>query len=248
MRNHLRSRSFAGRHAWLRWALVAGMAGLALAAWRMGAPDLLSLDALAEHYRSLRASVQAQPVTAGFVYLGVYAATVAVSLPGAAVLTLAGGLLFGWLAGGVLAVLGATIGAGLVFALAKSTLGDWLRQRYGGRARALQQGFARDAFGYLLTLRLIPLFPFWLVNLAPAFLGVRTSVFLAATAIGIVPGTLMFALAGQGLAGMLESGGADGLAPVLKPELLAALTGLGVLSLVATIYRKRQGRARRGEA
>ncbi|HIF10986.1 MAG TPA: TVP38/TMEM64 family protein, partial [Sneathiellales bacterium] len=125
---------------------------------------------------------------AAVAFIAVYAAAIAVSVPGAAILTMTSGFLFGAVVGTLCAVTGATIGAVIVFAAARTAVGDLLKAKAGPRLKKMEAGFRENAFSYLLTLRLIPIFPFWLINLAPAFLGVPILIFFAATFIGIIPG------------------------------------------------------------
>jgi uncharacterized membrane protein YdjX (TVP38/TMEM64 family) len=157
-------------------------------------------------------------------------------------------------------VIGATIGATLIFLFARSALGEPLLKRAGPRVSELARGFRAQAFSYLLFLRLVPAFPFFVVNLVPAFAGVRLSTFVAATALGIVPAAIVYALAGQGLDSIIEmqlhmraeclarGGGACPLTfdprDVLTPELIAALVGLALLALLPVAIRG--WRARRG--
>ena len=143
--------------------------------------------------------VRGHRVLAVLAYIGIYIITVAVSLPGAAFLTVAGGFLFGVVVGASAAVVGATIGATLIFLVARTALGEPLLRLAGPRANQLAKGFRDDAFSYLLFLRLVPVFPFFLVNLVPAFAGVRLGPFIAATALGVIPAAVVFALAGTGL-------------------------------------------------
>ncbi len=138
-------------------------------------------------------------------FIALYAVTVALSLPGGAVLTLAGGLLFGWLVGGIASVIGATAGAVVVFLIAKSALSDVLAAKAGPWLERFREGFQRDAFNYLLFLRLVPIFPFWLVNLAPGLLGVGFTTYLVTTILGIIPGTFAYSLAGNGLDSVIEA-------------------------------------------
>jgi uncharacterized membrane protein YdjX (TVP38/TMEM64 family) len=162
----------------------------------------------------------------------VYTAATAISVPGAVLLSLATGFLFGrWVGTGVI-VISATIGAALVFLAARYLFADAMRAKLGGKLRELSDGFARDAFSYLLFLRLVPLFPFWLVNLAPAFTDIRLSTYVAATAIGIIPGAFVFANLGQSL-GRIQS-----TAQLVSPETLGALALLGILALVPVLAKK----------
>lgn len=195
-----------------------------------------------------------------FVYVGIYITVVAVSLPGAALLTLTGGFLFGIAVGASAAVISATVGATLIFLVARTALGEPLLRRAGPRATQLARGFREDAFSYLLFLRLVPAFPFFLVNLVPAFAGVRLGPFVAATAIGIIPGAIVFALAGAGLDSMIAAQknsydqciaakGADCRlvfepADVLTPQLIAALVALGLLALMPVAVKFWRTRSR----
>ncbi len=198
----------------------------------------LSFSNLASHHSQLIAWVQESLMLSSTSYLLLYIAVVALSLPGGLVMTLSGGFLFGPLLGGTLAVIGATTGATLLFLIAKTSLGDWLLAKAGDRIQAMQQGFANDAFNYLLVLRLVPLFPFFLVNLAPAFLGVRLRTYVLATIIGITPATYIFSLAGSGLGTIFDQGGSFSPSTILTPQVIAALVGLALLALIPIIYRR----------
>ena len=136
--------------------------------------------------------------------MAVYIVVVALSVPGGALLTITGGFLFGWLVGGLSTVIGATIGATIVFLIAKTSLGETLAAKAGPWMAKLSEGFRNDAMNYLLFLRLVPAFPFWLINLAPALLNVPLSTFVIATFIGIIPGTFAFAFLGAGLDSIID--------------------------------------------
>src|SRR5512135_585893 len=205
----------------------------------------ISLESLVRHRATIDTFVVEHRLLAVLVYIGIYIVAVALSLPGAAFLTVAGGFLFGLLVGASAAVIGATIGATLIFLIARTALGEPLLRRAGPRATQLAQGFRDDAFSYLLFLRLVPAFPFFLVNLVPAFAGVRLAPFVAATALGVIPGALVYALAGTGLDSVIavqQAANGDCLAAgrndchmifdardVLTPQLVAALIALGLL-------------------
>jgi uncharacterized membrane protein YdjX (TVP38/TMEM64 family) len=243
-----------------RLLLLAAVVALALAAtWALGRGEL-SLEALLRHRAEIDAFVTAHGTLAVLAYLGLYIGTVALSLPGATILTVIGGFLFGLMLGGTVAVIGATIGATVIFLVARTALGEPLLRRAGPRARLLAEGFRADAFNYLLFLRLVPAFPFFLVNLVPAFAGVRLGPFVAATALGVIPASFVYALAGTGLDSVimaqkktfddcLAAGRADcrlAFDPrdVLTPELLGALVALGLLALVPVLVKRVRGRAR----
>lgn len=227
-----------GSATWRRLAPL-GMLGLAAAgAYGLDLNAYLDLDVLREHRQSLSELVATRTALAVALYVVVYAASTALSLPGGAALSVAGGFLFGGMAGGVCVVVGATVGATLVFLAARTVLGDSLRSRAGPWFARMEDGFRRNAFGYLLTLRLIPLLPFFVVNLVPAFLGVGLRTYVVATAVGIVPGTLAFTFAGAGLGSLLDAGENVSLSSVLTPDIVGALTGLGLLALLPAIHHR----------
>lgn len=225
----------------------------------------LTLESLIAHETDFRHFVEQNLAGALVIYALVYVAVVALSLPGGLLLTLAGGFLFGWLLGGLVTVVAATVGATLIFLIARSSLGTALAARAGPRLSALREGFQKDGLYYLLFLRLVPAFPFWLVNIAPALLGVRLSTYVLGTAIGIIPGTFAFAFVGAGLDSVVAAqraafddcvtqAAAKGLDPstacnlgldpsaLVTPGLLAALVALGVLALIPIGAKKVLGR------
>ena len=215
----------------------------------LGLERYLSFEALRLHRLELTGWVQGHPWTAPLGYMLVYIAVVVFSLPVATVMTVSGGFLFGALAGTLYAVIGATLGATLLFLIAKTSLGDVLLARAGGRFDRMRQGFADDALSYLLVLRLIPIFPFFLVNLAPAFLGVPLRVYVIATFFGIMPGGFVYALAGAGIGSVLDRGGAVTVGGILTPQILGALFGLALLAMLPVIYRHfHRGRDGGGES
>lgn len=163
----------------------------------------------------------------------VYAGAVALSLPGGLVLSLACGLLFGRAVGTAVAVVAATLGATLVFLAARYLFADAMRKRLGARGARINAGFTRHAFNYLLFLRLVPLFPFFLVNIAPAFTSVPTRTYVLATLLGIVPGTFVYVNLGDAL------GRVDSLTGALSMNALGALALLGLLALVPVFVRRR---------
>jgi uncharacterized membrane protein YdjX (TVP38/TMEM64 family) len=207
--------------------------------WALGLHRHLSLDALAAQREALAALVTARPVASALVYVAAYIGVVAFSLPGGAVMTLSGGLLFGAFIGAFLAVLGATIGAAVLFLLARSAFAPLVAGRAEGLLGPLRAGLARDGFFYLLSLRLVPVFPFWLLNLAPALLGMAFAPYLAATFFGIIPGTLVFAGIGAGLDEVFLSGGVPDLGVIFSWGILLPLLGLASLSLFGAWFRRR---------
>lgn len=206
----------------------------------------ISWQALSENHNRLTAYVTENALLAGLIFILVYALATALSLPGGVILTLMGGFLFGSLLGTAYVTLGATLGAVGIFLAARSALADLLRARVGKAMERMEKGFSRNAVSYLLFLRLVPVFPFWLVNIVPAFLGVSLRVYALTTFFGILPGTLVYASLGSGLGHLLESGQQPDLSIIFSPEVLLPLLGLALLSLVPIAYKKLK--ARKGEA
>ncbi|SLN25367.1 TVP38/TMEM64 family protein [Oceanibacterium hippocampi] len=249
--------------SWARRLWAPALLVLAFAAvFALGLDDYLSFRALSDHRDQLKTFVDNHFVAGLLIYAGLYAVAVALSLPGGLLLTVSGGFLFGWFAAGSVTVLAATVGATAIFLIARTSLGEPLRARAGNTLKRLEAGFREDAMHYLLFLRLVPLFPFWLVNIAPAFLGVRLRTFFLATLFGILPGTFVFAFLGTGLDSVireqqaahqacLDTHAADGasaaatacpfdfdLGALVTWEILVALAGLGVIALLPVIFKK----------
>lgn len=222
-----------------RLLIAAAVVALLVALRFTGLGELLSLDTLARHRAALTGWVAANPWLAALAYVALYTAATAFSVPGALVLTLSGGFLFGAWLGTALTVLGATAGATLVFLFAQRIFGADALQRLGPRAEALGRGIQANAWSYLLVLRLVPLFPFVLVNLVPAFVGVPLATYVLTTFFGIMPGTAVFSLAGAGLGSVLDQGGAVSPGSILTPQIIGGLVGLAALSLAAIPIRKR---------
>jgi uncharacterized membrane protein YdjX (TVP38/TMEM64 family) len=197
-------------------------------------------DGLARHQALLRDWIAARPVLSAATYILVYTAAVSLSVPNAGVLTIAGGLLFGKFLGFALTVTAATIGATILLLVVRSlfvhTLGNH-RQRI---PETVRRRLVTDGFSYLLALRLVPLFPFWLVNLAAAVAGIRLAVFVPATLLGIAPTTFILSSIGAGVGGVLERGETPDLSVLFAPGILLPLIGLAVLSLLPAIFRRRK--------
>ena len=210
---------------------------------------------LSDNRALLQRWVHAYGLAIGLAFVLLYTACTAFSVPGGAILTVVGGFLFGtWLAAAYVLV-GATLGATALFLIAKTALGDALRARAGPKLKAMEAGFNRDALSYMFVLRLIPLFPFWLVNLVPAFLGVPLRVFVIGTFFGIMPGTVVFASLGNGFDAVFHDCDAlkaadataqcapPALGPVLtRAEVLLPLAGLVLLALLPIVYRALRSR------
>ncbi|MDF1792119.1 MAG: TVP38/TMEM64 family protein [Thalassobaculaceae bacterium] len=198
----------------------------------------VSFQSLSDNRDLLQAWVAAHPVASRFGYALAYALSIAFSLPVGLVLTVTGGLLFGLIEGTALTVVAATAGALAVFLAAKTAVGDCLRARAGPFVARLEEGFRENALCYLLVLRLVPIFPFWLVNIVPALLGVPTRIFLIGTLVGIIPGTFVFVSVGNGLDTVFASGEMPGIGIFLEPGVLIPIAGLTLLSLIPVIYKR----------
>jgi uncharacterized membrane protein YdjX (TVP38/TMEM64 family) len=215
-----------------------------------------TLETLVEHHMAMRGFVTAHPLATAALYLLIYTAMVALSIPVSVFLAMTGGFLFGWLLGGALAAIGSTFGAASIFLVARTSIGEPILRRAGPRIQRFAASFRADSFSYLLFLRLLPIMPFWITNLAAAVFGMRFKTFLLATQIGVVPICYAFAAAGSGLeaaivaheqqlAECLAAGKTDcdmDFRPesLLTPQLMVALGLLGLLALGPIIVRKWQ--------
>jgi len=238
------------------WPLALLAAG-GLALYLAGAGEFLTLSYIIREHAALAERVADNLVPAAALFFLLYAFAVAVSFPGASLLTIAGGFLFGASLGTALTVCAATLGATALFLAARSSLGAFLRERVARYAGRFAKGFEDNAFSYLFLLRLVPLFPFWLINVVPALFDVRVRTYVLATAIGIVPGSLAYALLGDGLGatiaeveardpGCTAAGTCDiGVGLLLSPGPLIAMAALSVVAIVPILVRKL--RARQGK-
>ncbi len=225
---------------WRRWWPLALLLAALAGSYTLGLQRYLSFEMLAEHRAELAAAVAAHPAMAAAAFALAYVAVVAFSLPGGAVMSMAAGFLFGTVLGTAITVVAATAGACLLFMAARHALADTLAARAGPALEGLRRGLQQDGFWYLLSLRLLPVVPFWLANLAPALLGMRFAPYAAATAIGILPGSTVYVAIGAGLDQVLASGGRPALSIIFSPGILLPLVGLALLSLLGAWWRRRQ--------
>lgn len=203
-----------------------------------GLDQYITFEALREHRSWLLNQVENNTLVTALAFMAIYIVVVAFSLPGGAVLTIVGGFLFGLALGTVFVVVSATIGATALFLVAKTTIGDALKERMGPWLQKMEQDFQENAFHYLLAMRLIPIFPFFVVNLVPAFLGVRLKTYFLATLFGIIPGSVVYIQVGAGLGSIFDSGEEFTAADILTPDVVLALVGLAILSLLPILYKK----------
>lgn len=216
--------------------LVAGL----IAFFALGLNQYLTLDLLKENREALKVFVQDHKMQAVLAFIVAYIVVAAFSLPLGAVLSVAGGYLFGSVFGSAWIVIGATIGATILFLVAKTALGEPLRERFATQLKGMEEGFRKNAFSYLMLLRLVPLFPFWLVNLAPAFFGVSVATFVVTTFVGIIPGAFVFASIGNAANAAFEAGDELDLSLTTllsRPDFYVPIIGLVVLSLIPIVYR-----------
>ena len=213
--------------------LILGILGLGLGAFfYFDVGQYFSLEALKANRDDLLAYTNANFAVAVILYVAVYILQTGFSLPGGALMTLTGGFLFGSVLGTIFVNIGATTGATLAFLAARYVLRDWVERKFGKRIEPIQVGFAQNAFSYLLTLRLIPAFPFFLVNLVSGLTRIPLGTYVIATSIGIIPGSFVYAFAGRQL------GSINSLAEIASPPVLLAFTFLGLLALVPIVHRK----------
>lgn len=232
------TRSFSFMRLIPLFVLVAGL-GVFFA---LGLDRHISFETLRENRASLLSWVQTSGAVAVLAYMAIYAAAIAFSLPGGAVLSITGGFLFGAIWGTGYIVISATLGATALFLIAKTALGDPLRAKAGPWLQKMEAGFQENALSYLLVLRLVPLFPFFVVNLVPAFLGVSLSTYVLGTFFGIIPGAFVYASVGAGLGSIFDAGGEFSASGILTPQILIALIGLAVLALIPVLYKKVKAR------
>lgn len=215
-------------------------AAVLVAFFALGLNKYLTLDLLKENRAFLKDWVAANKTEAVLLFITAYIIVAAFSLPISALVSITGGFLFGSVFGAAWGVIGATIGATILFLVAKTALGDPLRQRFASQVKSLEEGFRANAVSYMLLLRLVPLFPFWLVNLAASFTGVGVATFFITTLVGIIPGAFVFASIGNGLNALFEAGEQPDLSLVTllaRPDFYIPIVGLMVLSLIPIVYR-----------
>lgn len=226
-----------------RFAPLALLIVVVIAVFASGVTRYLNLEALQANEAALRGFIDDNLVLALLAFIGVYTLATLVSLPGATILTLAGGYLFGTWSGGAATVVGATIGAILVFYAVRTSLGEALREKAeasGGMLKKVIDGVGQGAFGYILTLRLIPLAPFWLVNVAAALAHAPLRAYALATFLGIMPATFIYSGIGAGIGALVARGETPDLGVIFEPRVLLPLVALGLLSLGTTLYQRRR--------
>jgi len=222
----------AGSGTWIKFAIAAVFIGAIVAFFALGGQKYLNLQTIQANRDALLAFTDAHFVAAMAIALGVYVAATAFSLPGALLLSLTMGFIFGRWVGTALVVVAATIGATTAFLAARYLFADWARKRMGDLGEKINAGFTDNAFNYMLFLRLVPLFPFFLVNIAPAMTSISLRTFVLATLIGILPGSFVFVNLGETL------GQIDSLKGLVSWEVIGAFALLGVFALIPILLKK----------
>lgn len=197
-----------------------------------------TFSSLQQHREQLTSWTQQYYLLSALVFCVVYIFAVALSFPGATLLTLLGGFLFGIALGSLFVILSATIGACLIFMATKTAFGDVLAKKAGPFVKKFEHGFQENAFSYLLILRLVPIFPFWLINIIPALLNINLRTFAFTTLIGIIPGSAVYVAVGNGLGAIFDSNQQPNLRIIFEPHILLPIIGLAILSCIPVAYQK----------
>lgn len=205
--------------------------------WLSGLHRYLSLETLRDQQDTLRTFVSQNLVIAVMIYIAVYAAATLSMMPGALWITISGGFLFGLWGGSAATIVGATLGASLLFLAAKSSVGGALRERAGPFLQKLEKGFQEDAVSYMFALRFLPVVPFPVANIAPALFGAKFRDYVFTTALGIVPGVVAYTWIGAGLGATFAAGDEPDFAAIAR-NLIPAVIALGVVSLLPVAYKK----------
>lgn len=212
---------------WKRWTIIAVVVAAVASFFAAGLGDYLTLEALQAGRARASDFVAARPIFASISFFAFYVAVTALSLPGAAVMTLAAGAVFGVIWGLALVSFASTLGATLAFLMSRTLLHDWVQARFGDRLAAINDGFARDGEFYLFGLRMVPVFPFFVVNLVMGLTPIRVFAFYWVSQVGMLAGTFVFVFAGTQLAEV------ESLGDVMSPGLIVALSLLGLFPLIA---------------
>ncbi|MCF6776090.1 TVP38/TMEM64 family protein [Thiotrichales bacterium 19X7-9] len=204
-----------------------------------------SFSYLQEQHVTLAQWTETHFLLASMIFCFCYIIAVAISIPGASILTITGGFLFGVVLGSIYVVISATIGAIIIFLAAKTALGSWFEKKASSyKLDKFAHGFEENAFNYLLVLRLVPLFPFWLVNIVPALFNIRTSIYTLSTFLGIIPGSIVYVLVGNGISSVIAENKTPNFGIIFEPYILAPLIGLAILSLIPVVYKKIKARSK----
>jgi len=217
---------------------IATLGILLILAVIFGWTDYVSLDSFRAHQIEIVKFIQSKYYLSVLIFIGLYVFSTALSIPGALILTMMGGYLFGAFLGALFSLIGAIVGASILFIAARSAFGELLKPKIGSSIERMRNELTKNAFFYLLFLRLTPVFPFFVVNIAPAFLNISFSKYFSASFLGMIPGAAVYALMGSGLNKTLVTDDGFDKIPNVSLEFLAGLVGLAVLSLVPIVIRR----------
>ncbi|MBK2125265.1 TVP38/TMEM64 family protein [Fangia hongkongensis] len=193
---------------------------------------------LADNYQNLQGFTQQHYFISVVIFMLAYILIVAFSIPGATLMTLLGGFLFGVIFGGIWVVLSATIGATITYLAVKTAFAEALKEKAHGSIQKMRDGFRENEFNYLIFLRLLPIFPFFIINIAAGVLGVSLRAFFIGTLLGIIPGSFIYAWVGSGLGFALSQGESINMKIIFAPQILLPIIGLAILSIIPIVYKK----------
>lgn len=208
-----------------------------IAFFALGGPQYLDADRARALLNDIDGWVEDNLILAMLAYFIFYAIAVSISVPGALWFTIGSGFLFGPFLGTGVAVMGATVGATIIFLAARYAFADWVRAKFPGYIAKLQDGFSRDAFTYVVILRLIPALPFFGINIATALLNVPLRAYFFGTLIGVIPGAYVYATVGNTLSRAADEG-VPSFGALLTPDVIGAMVAFGVLAILPMVYRR----------
>ena len=221
-----------------KWFPIAVLIAGLILFFALGGTKYLSFQMLSHHYKALSAYTLNHHFLSAMIFVSVYILIAAFSIPGATVMTLLGGFLFGAVFGTFWVVIGASIGATLTFLAVKTAFGDILKNKAGSTIQKMQEGFTKNEFSYMLFLRFLPIFPFFIINIAAGVLGVRLRTFFFGTLLGIIPGSFTYAWGGSGLGYALSKGKEIDMGIIFEPKVLFPIIVLAALSVIPVVYKK----------
>lgn len=221
-----------------RWLPLVIILVLMTGVYISGITEYISFEELKAHRQSIVHFVSKHWLLTPLLFIGAYVCVIALSMPIGIYLSLLGGFLFIQPLSTIYVLFGATLGAAIIFLVAKTAFGDFLRGKVEGRIEKMRYEFEYHSVSYLLFLRLVPVFPFWLVNIAPAFLNVRLSTFIWTTALGIAPSTFVYTEAGRGIGAILDAGEELSIASIFNWHVKLALIALGIVVLIPVAVKK----------
>lgn len=207
--------------------------------YALGVNDYFSWEVFKEHRASIKRFVNSYPVTSPLIYSAIYALIAALSIPVAFLLSMIGGFLFPQPLSTFCVVVGATCGASILFLVAKTALHDFLKKKFATLIDKMRSGFQRNAISYMLLLRVLPIFPFWLVNIAPVFFKVTFTTFVWTTFVGIIPGAFVYTQAGRGIDAIFEGEGSISFWDLLNREMVIGLIGIIILAIIPMVVKRK---------